>query len=122
MWDSVFFVSSFLPSSLVPSLASLCFFKLKDLPPTAQPSDYMLVLECLCNQMQGLEVLELLKEWISVGLIDSYEPPPPKKVSIIMPLLVFNCHSIIIDIIIFLYLLVLENSSMIFVITVIHIL
>ena len=71
-----------MPFSQVPSLSSLCFMRIKNLPPDAQESDYMTLLECLANQFQMLELLNILKEWIETGLSSSYVPPPSKKVSI----------------------------------------
>lgn len=78
-WESVFYLSSFLPQSNVPTLASLCFWRLKNLPPDACEDDYMTLIECLMNQLQAFELLNLIKEWIEVGLNNSYVPPPAKK-------------------------------------------
>lgn len=82
-WEPVFYLSSFLPFSAVASLSSLCFMRIRNLPPDAQESDYMTLLECLANQFQMLELLNILKEWIETGLSSSYKPPPAKKVNII---------------------------------------
>lgn len=65
--------------------------RIKNLPPDAQESDYMTLLECLANQFQMLELLNILKEWIETGLSSSYVPPPAKKVYfIIRSLIVFS--------------------------------
>ncbi|GFR20305.1 condensin-2 complex subunit G2 [Trichonephila clavata] len=79
VWQSVYYLSSFMPSRLIPSLPSLCFLRLKGLDPSAQPEDYMILLECLCNYNESPSLLTFLKEWISEGFLSSPKKPPAKK-------------------------------------------
>ncbi|KAF8793783.1 Condensin-2 complex subunit G2 like protein [Argiope bruennichi] len=80
VWNSIYYLSSFMPTELVPNLASLCFFKLKDLDSSADPHDYMTLLECLCNHNQVAGLIMLFKEWIEAGFqLPADKPPAAKK-------------------------------------------
>ncbi|GFS92095.1 condensin-2 complex subunit G2 [Nephila pilipes] len=79
VWQSVYYLSSFMPSRSIPSLASLCFLRLKTLDSSASPQDYMILLECLCNYNESSSLLILIKEWIEEGFLPSANKPPAKK-------------------------------------------
>ncbi|KFM64172.1 Condensin-2 complex subunit G2, partial [Stegodyphus mimosarum] len=76
-WRSIYLLSSFMPACSVPTLGSLCFYRLKTLPSNAEYDDYITLLECLCNQGQGLQLLNLIQEWVEVGLLQKWKMAPP---------------------------------------------
>ncbi|GFT83271.1 condensin-2 complex subunit G2 [Trichonephila clavipes] len=79
VWQSVFYLSSFMSSRYIPSLPSLCFARLKDLDSSAKPEDYMILLECLCNCEETPNLLTFLKEGINEGFLSSPKNPLAKK-------------------------------------------
>ncbi|GFY69528.1 condensin-2 complex subunit G2 [Trichonephila inaurata madagascariensis] len=79
VWQSVFYLCSFMPPRFIPILPSLCFARLKSLDSSAKPEDYMILLECLCNYNETPNLLTLLKEWIDEGFLSSPKKPLAKK-------------------------------------------
>ncbi|CAL1270981.1 unnamed protein product [Larinioides sclopetarius] len=79
VWESVYYLSSFMPSRNIPTLGSLCFLRLKDLDSTATPEDYMTLLQCLCNHNESSGLIGLFKEWIEKGFQQPADKPPAAK-------------------------------------------
>ena len=60
--DTVVYLASFLSHSAASVVASYCFSQLK------KSSRFEIHVEALCNWRRGDEVVELMKEWLEVGL------------------------------------------------------
>ncbi|GIY12717.1 condensin-2 complex subunit G2 [Caerostris extrusa] len=82
VWQSIYYLCSFMPSRAIPTLASLCFYRLKELDSSTPYEEYMTLLECLCNQNESESLLNVLKEWIEQGFqqqIFKATPPATKE-------------------------------------------
>ncbi|XP_076333543.1 condensin-2 complex subunit G2-like [Tachypleus tridentatus] len=68
VWDSLVYLTSFLPPSSVPTFAGCCMSRLRSLAEDSEPKSYHTILESLCNHGRGSDVLELVSEWLTFGL------------------------------------------------------
>ncbi|XP_060579913.1 condensin-2 complex subunit G2-like [Ruditapes philippinarum] len=72
-------IAAFLPANYIPTLSRTWLPKLRNMTADNKEEDFAVLLESLCRNGRGAEVIELLTEWLSTELGENDEHVPVKK-------------------------------------------
>lgn len=75
-------LAGFLPANKVPLFSRSCLNKLKSIPDDADPDDYNVMLECMCNWVKAGDVIELCTDWFRSVLEPSKDKANASKLPV----------------------------------------